>query len=126
MKRLFIALVVLAIVIGIGITGLVINTNTANYIVDKLEMTKKYAADGNIETAKKELKDAVDRWESKMEIMLIFVSHGKLDQIEESINITNSYLENNEMGLFYAECKRAITLLEHFENVEYPNINNIF
>lgn len=126
MKRLIIAIAVLILVVGIGITGLLINTNTANSVMEKLHIAKEYATNGNTEQAKVELKKAVDKWEDRMEIMLIFVSHGKLDQIEESINIANAYLEHQEMTLFYAECQRAYTLLNHFENVEYLNINNIF
>ncbi len=82
--------------------------------------------EGNKERAKNELEKAIREWEKNMETMLIFVSHGKLDQIEEAINIADSYLQNGEINLFYAECQRAATLLDHFENVEYPNINNIF
>ena len=126
MKRLSISLVILAIVIGIGITGFIINTNTAKSVIEKVNTSKKYALENNIEQAKKELALAIDEWEENMETMLLFVSHGKLDQIEEAITIAYSYLEHDEMSLFYAECQRAATLINHFENVEYPNINNIF
>lgn len=126
MKRLITALIVLALVISIGLTGLIVNTNTTDMVMEKLEMSKNYAFKGNNKQAKKEIEEAINEWENKMETMLIFVSHGKLDQIEESINIADSYLENNEMPLFYAECRRASTLLEHFENVEYPSVTNIF
>lgn len=126
MKRLVISLVVLALVIGVGITGLIINTGTAKSVMEKVNISKEYAMNDNTEQAKKELESAIDEWEKRMETMLLFVSHGKLDQIEESINIAYSYLEHDEMSLFYAECQRAATLIDHFESVEYPNINNIF
>lgn len=126
MKRLIGALVILVIVIGIGVTGFIINTKTADTVIEMVETSKKYAFDGNIQDAKKELSKAIDEWEKNMETMLLFVSHGKLDQIEEAINIANAYIEHNELPLFYAECQRASILLDHFEGVEYVSINNIF
>lgn len=94
--------------------------------MEKVQTAQQYALDGNIENAKKELSEAMNEWEKKIEIMLLFVSHGKLDEIEEAINIANSYIHYDEIPLFYAECQRASTLLDHFKSVEYPSINNIF
>ncbi|MDD6490352.1 MAG: DUF4363 family protein [Clostridia bacterium] len=126
MKRLIGTIVIFLIIAGIAATGFFINTRTADMVMEKVQKSQQYAIDGNIENAKKELAEAIDEWEKKIEIMLLFVSHGKLDEIEEAINIANSYIQYDEVPLFYAECQRASTLLDHFKSVEYPSINNIF
>lgn len=126
MKRLIGTIVIFLIIVGISATGFFINTKTADTIMEKVQKSQQYALDGNIDSAKKELAEAIDEWEKKIEIMLLFVSHGKLDEIEEAINIAQSYIQYEEVPLFYAECQRASTLLDHFKNIEYPSINNIF
>ena len=60
-----------------------------------------------------------------METMLIFVSHGRLDQIEESLNNANTYIEFWELKAFSAECRKVKILIKHFYDLEYPTINNI-
>ncbi|MGN0470984.1 MAG: DUF4363 family protein [Acutalibacteraceae bacterium] len=126
MKRLIGTIVIFLIIAGIAATGFFINTKTADMVMEKVQKSQQYALDGNIDSAKKELAEAIDEWEKKIEIMLLFVSHGKLDEIEEAINIAQSYIQYEEVPLFYAECQRASTLLDHFKSVEYPSINNIF
>ena len=61
-----------------------------------------------------------------METMLLFISHGKLDEIEKTINTACSYIKSREISLYKAECISAHLLIDNFKNVEYPNINNIF
>lgn len=126
MKRLIGAIIIFLIIAGIAATGFFINTRTADNVIEMLDASQQYALDGNIEEAKKELDGAIEEWEKKIEIMLLFVSHGKLDEIEEAINIADSYIQYDEIPLFYAECQRASTLLDHFKSVEYPSVNNIF
>ena len=126
MKRLIGTIIIFLIIAGIAATGFFINTKTADNVMEKVQASQKYALDGNIDRAKQELSAAIDEWERKIETMLLFVSHGKLDEIEEAISIANSYIQYEEIPLFYAECQRASTLLDHFKSVEYPSINNIF
>lgn len=126
MKRLICTIVIFLIIVAIAATGFFINTRTANMVLEKVQKSQQYAFDGNIDLAKQELSAAIDEWERKIEIMLLFVSHGKLDEIEEAISIANSYIQYDEVSLFYAECQRASTLLDHFKSIEYPSINNIF
>lgn len=126
MNRLFGAFVVLAVVFAIIMTGFQINTKTASSVSEKIYNSAEYQKQGNSELAKKEIKSALNEWESNIETMLLFMSHGKLDQIEESINIADTYINLGDENMFLAECRRALILLEHFESVEYPSVDNIF
>lgn len=126
MNRLFGALAVLAGVLLIVITGFCINTSTAASVEALLTESLSYARHGNTTQAASSLKKAKNLWDHHMETMLLFVSHGKLDQIQETINIADSYIKSNEISLYLAECTTAKLLIDHFKNVEYPNINNIF
>ncbi len=125
MQRLIGAFCVIALIATIGTSGFLINTNTAGSVKSKIEKSVKFADNGENKKAKKELDGAINEWNKNIEIMLMFESHGKLDEIEETINIAQSYINKKEYNMFYAECNHAVTLLEHFQNLEYPNITNI-
>ncbi len=126
MNRFFGALAVLFASLITVITGFCINTNTAASVNALLSESVSYAQNNHIPQAKLSLQKAKNLWDSQMQTMLLFVSHGKLDQIEETINIADSYIKSNEISLYLAKCNTAILLIDNFKNVEYPNINNIF
>ncbi len=125
MNRLIGAFVVLGLIIAISTTGFLINTRTANSVKTKIEQSVRFADSGETDKARSTLNDAIEEWKNHIETMLLFESHGKLDEIEETINIAKSYITKDEYHLFYMECNLASTLLDHFEHLEYPNINNI-
>ncbi len=125
MHRIYIALVILIITVTIIISGFIINTSTSKSVSGKIESAENYAVSGDSENAKKQIRSALNEWESKMEAMLVFVSHGRLDQIEESLNSANTYIEFGELKAFSLECRKTEILIKHFYDLEYPTINNI-
>ncbi len=125
MHRIYSAVVILIITAATIVFGFVINTSASKSVTDKVGSAESYALIGDVDGAKKEIKSALDEWQGKMEIMLIFISHGRLDRIEESLNNANTYIEFGEINAFTAECRKAEILLEHFHAAEYPTVNNI-
>lgn len=126
MNRLFGAFAVLLGIIITVLSGFFINTNTAQAVNENLSLSMKYAENGDIQSAKSELEKALDKWNDKMQTMLLFISHGRLDEIEQTINTAYSYIKNSDISMYSAECTRAYLLIENFKNVEFPSINNIF
>ena len=126
MNRLFGSFAVLAGVIIIITSGFFINTNTAQNVGNLLALSMEYAEKGDIQNAEISLEKAKNQWDINMETMLLFISHGRLDEIEKTINTACSYIKSREISLYKAECISAYLLIDNFKNVEYPNINNIF
>ena len=126
MNRLWGTLTVLLIVIITVTTAFFINTNTAYSVSELLSQSIASAENGNIQNAEISLKKAKSQWDSKMDIMLLFVSHGKLDQIEQTVNIAYSYIKSNDISNYMAQCQNARLLINNFREVEYPDIKNIF
>ena len=126
MNRLFGALTVLAGIILTVTAGFFINTETAENVCRSLSLSMDYAENGDIQNAKTELEKALSEWNDNMDTMLLFISHGRLDEIEQALNTACSYLKNNDISMYSAECTRAFLMTENFKDVEFPNINNIF
>lgn len=126
MRRLYVALGVLALIAAIVTTGFIINTRTAESILEQLNSAYNSAESGDIEKARKIFREAKKEWSDNVEIMLLFISHGRIDRIDEAFDSAETYLKNDDIIMFLAECSTARLLTEHFIDVEYPYINNIF
>lgn len=126
MYRLYGALGVLLSVVVLITAGYMLNTKTADKMLALLNEAYQLADAGEMTEAKKRVEQAKNELDSKIEGMLLFVSHGRLDRIEEAINKAYEYIDKNDLSLFMAECSSAILMTEHFINVENPYINNIF
>lgn len=126
MRRLYAALGVLALIVAIVTTGFIINTRTAESILKKLELAYSSAESGNVNYAREVFSKAKKEWSDNVETMLLFISHGRIDRIDEAFDSAETYLKNNDISMFLAECSTARLLTEHFIDVEYPYINNIF
>lgn len=126
MNKVWIAACVFVIVIIISVTGMFLNIGTASDMTEQIQEARTHIENKEYEKAKEVINSAVEELDSRMEAMLIFVSHGKLDEIEESIQVAKSFLDSGEIPEFLAECNRALAMLDHYREVEYPYLNNIF
>lgn len=126
MKKVWIAVCVLAAVIIISISGLVLNVTTAQDLTEMINSACAYVEDEDTDSALDVLEGAIAEFDERTGIMLVFVSHGKLDDIEETLQVAKSFLESGEIPEFMAECNRALAMLKHYKDVEYPYFNNIF
>lgn len=126
MYRLYGAIGVLALIILITFSGFRFTTHTSSVVSSRLEQAFQQAQNGHITQAQQSMREAEALWDSQTDMMLLFVSHGKADEIETTLTTAASYLESESLPLFFADCQKALMLLSHFSSVEYPVINNIF
>lgn len=119
------AMLILFITLFIVVSGFVINTKTTSSVSRKITLASQRIDENDISGAELYTDSAINEWNSMIDKMMIFSSHGKIDQTDESLNIAAEYLKNNETDMFKAECRRTLILLKHMEEVEYPTINNI-
>lgn len=125
MKRVIIAIALIFVVMGLCILEYTLNTNESKRASESLEKAQILLKDNKNDEAENIMKNLRENWESNVESMLIFVSHGKPDKIGESLAVAESYLKSRELPEFYAECKRAENELKHFRDLEIPTFNNI-
>lgn len=117
-------IICLITVILVG-TGFYINTNSAQRVRELIEQSAEYSFEKNNADADETMDKAMDIWKSKSQLMLLFMPHDRVDQINETLNIAQEYLRSDNNEMFRTECKRAVILLQKLNNLEYPTINNI-
>lgn len=126
MHRIAGAIVLFLLTIVLVISGFTINTKTSASVNQKIASAAEACRQEQLGQAQKQAASALKEWNDNKETMLLFVSHGRLDQIEESLNIACSCIDAGDTDLFMAECTRIEVYLKHFNDLEYPTINNIF
>ncbi len=125
MNRIIGTIIILIITIALVTTEFVINTNTASSVNEKIYNADIIASNGRVDEAEYNMNEALKEWDDHSQSMLLFYSHQKPDEIEESIHKAKSYLDSEEMSLFHAECKLILIRLKQFNDLEYPSIKNI-
>lgn len=126
MSRIISAAAALILTAVLTISGMILNTTTANEVSERISSAMESAKKEDIDSAEKTMKQLEAYWENRNGIMLVFTAHDKLDNIDESIKTAGAYLECGDNKMFIAECRRTLTLLDHFRDIEYPSLNNIF
>ena len=125
MKRTNIALIVLAVTVIIVASGTIINIRMVDTITNDLETAISNIENGNKNNAEYYTRSAINSWESMLNILTMFNSHDKTDNIDRCLHIAETDLKNNETNLFLEEGQRTIILLRHLKDMEYPTPQNI-
>ena len=125
MYRLYGALAVLALVVLISLAGFFVNTAASDRIIDCLDASLELAKNGEREKSEIAIAEARSLLNSRIEIMFLFVSHRKLDEIEQCIDKAEAYIGNNDMTSYYVYCSSAVELIRDYKSTEYPTIYNI-
>ena len=125
MNRIIGTIIIFLITIALVTTEFIINTNTASSVNDLIYKADLMAIKNKKSEAHKNMDEALKEWDNHVQSMLLFYSHQKPDEIEESLHIAKSYLDSGEMNMFHAECKLIMIRLRQFNDLEYPTIRNI-
>lgn len=126
MQKLLSAGIITLILLIITSAGFKINTETSDAVSERLSKTIELVNNGENEKARREMKKCVDIWNSHFQKMQIFISHGRIDEIDESLKTAEYQLNGNNDTEFITEASRSLVLLEHFKDMEYPSVYNIF
>lgn len=126
MSRIISAVCALLLTAVLTVSGLILNTNTADDVSELVYSAMESAKENDSRSAENDMKKLRELWESRNGLMLVFTAHDKLDNIDESIHTASAYLDCGDNKMFIAECRRTLTLLDHFRDIEYPSLNNIF
>ena len=123
MKRITGAILGIVVTIVIISVGFRYSMSSAADISEVIILAENAADETTSRTA---IEKAYTMWSERKNTMLIFSSHGKLNQIGESIRMARKYKELKDEKMFQSECTRALIYLDQFYSVEYPTISNIF
>ena len=125
MKRIWVAIGVLAVVIALCIVELTATVNITDELADTITTAQTSLKKGDEENARALCRQAFDDWQTHYDTMATFIAHSKLEQIDQSVTVTQTYLERGQLDDFMAEADRTRTQMERFKDTELPSLSNI-
>jgi K+-transporting ATPase A subunit len=96
---------------------------------DSVEKIQTDVSNMDYDAARAETEQLDEFWEYHHTMLSTVVHHGILEQIEESIALIKTSLEDisqEEQEDFQIECARSLSRIKNLRDVEVPSIGNVF
>ena len=126
MKRLWIALLIVALLVGMSSLHVNHLEKLSNELIAQLETAKASLIRGSRSTARESVQAVWDRWEDHAFYLHITLRHMEIDEIRTGLREAMAYLDSREDT---AEClasiSRLISYLELLIEAELPSIKNL-
>jgi thiamine biosynthesis lipoprotein ApbE len=91
-------------------------------ILDKAEQSERSS---DVDSAKSELQDFMNIWNSHRHMLATFIRHSEIDIANQSAAKLPELAVSDDRSQFYAECEVLKMQLNHIEDSEKFSIDNI-
>lgn len=126
MKRIYIALVLLAIITAGCLGAILLEKQQLEELIDETYTMEQAFRQGDIRTASQIADNLKQEFPKKARSFALFLHHNVLLEIEECLVLLPLYLQSEEQDDFLAEISRCRLLLEKQLERELPLWENIF
>ena len=126
MKRVVIAIVLIAFVTTISVYSYFDLKRTGNEIISSLEKAIETAETSGENSVPENLSASVKKWEKARVRLGIYCNHDEIDDIDINFRALKSKAERNTDCDIVEICSENIILLEKMIDAEKPKIENVF
>ena len=122
---------IICIVIIIGILGLEFYTQnftskSVSEITEIFDKIEERLGENEVEDAKKEIKKISSKWEEKQKKLAYYIEHDELEKVHTAIVTMKSYIKTNDFSSAMAELEEGKFVIEHIQEKNSFNLQNIF
>lgn len=122
---------IICIIIVIGILGLELFTQnftekTVREITEIFDRLKENISKQDIEQINNEIKDIDSKWDEMHKKLAYYIEHDELEKVETAIVTMKSYIKTNNFSAAMAELDEGKFVLEHIQEKNAFNLQNIF
>ena len=125
MKKYQLGLLILSLAAGLSLLCHNYTVNTVNSTDRLLENTLRYVEQENFSEAQSELETLFNAFSERADIMAMYTSHTKLDDISASLSRLLGYVDNQSVNDSIAEIIALRTKLEIIREEEELRLYNI-
>ena len=125
MKRLWLAIALLGIVIGLCVTSLLYERHQTMRLLDSLDRLEEQCLDAEPQAARKAGQAFADEFSRRTKLFACFINHSTLTDCQNNVALLPAVLENAAPGERAVEIARCRVLLTALSEVERPNGQNI-
>lgn len=122
---------VISIVIVIGIFGLEYYTQgftekAVNEVTELFDKIEENISKRDIEQIDNEIKNIESKWEEKQKKLAYYIEHDELEKVHTTIVKMKSYVETENFSEAMAELEDGKFVIEHIQEKNSFNLQNIF
>ena len=122
---------VICIIIVLGILGLeFFAQNFTKQAVEEVtgifDEIEENISKQDIEQVNNEIKDIDSKWDEKQKKLAYYIEHDELEKVETAIVTMKSYIETKNFSAALAELAEGRFVLEHIQEKNSFNLQNIF
>lgn len=126
MKRLWACAVIFVILIAACVYGNIQTNKITGDLIATVQGAEQAAKRGDNDLAYQLSKKAKDDWHTSHRILCIYMPHGKLEAIDQTLGALPSLIHYSAMDNFTADCERSILQIQYLNESEIPLLENIF
>ena len=122
---------IICIVIVLGILGLEFYTQnftskTVSEITERFNSLKENISKRDMEQMNNNIDDIWAKWEEEQKKLAFYIEHDELEKVHTSIVKMKSYVENENFSEAMAELEEGKFVIEHIQEKNSFNLQNIF
>lgn len=123
--------IIICVVIVVGIFGLEYYTQgftekTVNEVTDIFDKLEENISKKDIEQIDNEIKNIESKWEEKQKKLAYYIEHDELEKVHTAIVTMKSYVESEDYSSASAELAEGRFVIEHIQEKNSFNLQNIF
>lgn len=126
MKRLWIALALISIVLVTCVIGISYTQKITSEMTQTVEAAKEAQKRGDVNAAYELSTTAKNNWKDAHRVLCVYMVHNDLEEIDQTLALLPELCRNGAKDSFLSECDRGLTLISSLNESESPNIENIF
>ncbi len=127
MKKIWATIIITFLTISTCCFFLCYVINVSDQAAAAVTKIQKNVSSGQYESAQKETEKLDEYWKSQHTMLSIILHHEILEEIEESIALINTSLQQpeEEIAEFWFESTRTLVKIANLRDLEIPNVANI-
>lgn len=125
MKRIWAAIAIFAVVLGLCVWGLVSMTVTADTVLRQVEQIETAIQKEDYPMAIRLTEQTAERWDTSGRVLCGFLSHAQLETMDKELASLRVYLDAQESGRAMEHCAQLRTFWKHMQKTDLPLWENI-
>ena len=126
MKRMWISLVILVLLVAVCSIGFYNTKRISSYMLKTVTQARNAEIDGDTPKAVSLSEKAEQDFRADHEILCLYMPHARLEAIDQTISGLPMLCRYGAKEQFLADCDRSITQLSYLTETEIPSLANIF
>jgi hypothetical protein len=126
MKRIYIALVLLAIIAVSCVSTLLLERKQLHAMIDLTDKMEQSCRKGDYDRALEQAITLKGEFDERTKTFALFLRHNELNAIKETVLLLPLHLEQESYHEFYIDVSRCRLLLQKQWEMDLPILQNIF